>query len=171
IDPVGTGFSKPVGDFKDKDFWGVDPDIESVSRFIKQYVTDNGRWLSPKYLIGESYGTTRSAGVVDWLQTKGGMSFNGVVLVSVATDLGASFAVPGNDQPYPLYLPSYAATAAYHKILANPPADVEPWLAEVRRWASTDYAAALAEGDRLTDERRAAVVQKLHAYTGLSEEY
>ncbi len=171
IDPVGTGLSKPVGDFKNTDFWGVDPDIESVSRFIRQYVSDNGRWNSPKYLIGESYGTTRSAGVVDWLQSRGGMSFNGVVLVSLATDLGAIFALPGNDQPYPLFLPSYAATAWYHKVLPNPAPELQPWLAEVRRFAAGDYAAALAEGDRLSDERRAAVVGKLHAYTGLSEEY
>ena len=170
IDPVGTGFSKPVGDFKDKDFWGVDPDIESVSRFIQQYVTDNGRWNSPKYLIGESYGTTRSAGVVDWLQSKAGMSFNGVVLVSVAMDLGAIFALPGNDVPYPLYLPSYAATAAYHKLVPAP-ADLNAWLAEVRRYAAGEYTAALAEGARLPDDRRAAVIKKLHEYTGLSEEY
>ena len=171
IDPVGTGISKAVGDFKDKDFWGVDPDIESVSRFIKQYTSDNSRWNSPKYLIGESYGTTRSAGVVDWLQSRAGMTINGVVLVSVATDLGAIFALPGNDQPYPLFLPSYAATAWYHKAIANPPAELEPWLTEVRKFAATDYALALFEGNRLSDDRRAAVIKKLSAYTGLSEEY
>ena len=170
IDPVGTGFSKPLGEFKDKDFWGVDPDIESVSRFIMQYVSDNGRWNSPKYLIGESYGTTRSAGVVNWLQSNGGMSFNGVVLVSVAMDLGAIFALPGNDRPYPFFLPSYAATAAFHKAVPAP-ADLKAWLAEVEQYASGEYAAALAEGARLSDDRRAAVVKKLHDYTGLSEEY
>ena len=172
IDPVGTGVSKPVGDFKNQDFWGVDPDIESVSRFIKQYVSDNGRWNSPKYLIGESYGTTRSAGVVDWLQSKGGMAFNGVVLVSNATDLGAIFAMPGGpDLPYPFFMPSYAATAWYHKVLPNPPQELEPWLTEVRKFAAGEFTAALFEGDRLSDDRRAAVVQKLHQYTGLSEEY
>jgi carboxypeptidase C (cathepsin A) len=171
IDPVGTGVSRAVGGAKDQDFWGVDPDIESVSRFIKQYVSDNGRWNSPKFLLGESYGTTRSAGVVDYLQTKAGMAFNGVVLVSLATDLGAIFAVPGNDVPYPLYLPSYAATAWYHKLLPNAPAELEPWLTEVRRFAAGDFAAALAEGDKLSDARRAAVVKKLHDYTALSEQY
>ncbi len=171
IDPVGTGISRPVGDFKDKDFWATDPDIESVSRFIQQYVSDNGRWLSPKYLIGESYGTTRSAGVVDWLQSKGGMGFNGVVLISVATDLGAIFALPGNDEPYPLYLPSYAATAWFHKLIPNPPKDLEPWLTEVRQYAAGEYSAALAEGARLSDEKRAAVAKKLAGYTGLSESY
>ena len=151
IDPVGTGVSKPVGDFKNQDFWGVDPDIESVSRFIKQYVSDNGRWNSPKYLIGESYGTTRSAGVVDWLQSKGGMAFNGVVLVSNATDLGAIFAMPGgSDLPYPFFIPSYAATAWYHKVLPNPPQELEPWLTEVRKFAAGEFTAALFEGDRLS---------------------
>jgi carboxypeptidase C (cathepsin A) len=171
IDPVGTGVSRAVGEAKDKDFWGVDPDIESVSRFIKQYVTDNGRWNSPKYLLGESYGTTRSAGVVDYLQTHAGMAFNGVILVSVAVDLEAIFALPGNDRPYPLYLPSYAATAWYHKLLGNPPKELEPWLTEVRRFAAGEYAAALAEGDRLSAERRAEIIKKLHGYTGLSEQY
>jgi carboxypeptidase C (cathepsin A) len=172
IDPVGTGLSRPIGDFKNQDFWGVDPDIESVSRFIKQYVSDNGRWNSPKYLIGESYGTTRSAGVVDWLQSKAGMAFNGVVLISNATDLGAIFAMPGGtDDPYPLFLPSYAATAWYHKALANPPAQLEPWLTEVRQWAAGEYRSALFEGDRLSEDRRGAVIKKLSQYTGLSEEY
>ncbi|HEY7575223.1 MAG TPA: hypothetical protein VIB08_08680 [Thermoanaerobaculia bacterium] len=171
IDPVGTGVSRAVGEAKDKDFWGVDPDIESVSRFIKQYVSDNGRWNSPKFLLGESYGTTRSAGVVDYLQSKAGMAFNGVILVSLATDLAAIFALPGNDTPYPLYLPSYAATAWYHKLLPNAPRDLEPWLVEVRKFAAGDFAAALAAGDKLPDAQRAAVIKKLHDYTALSEEY
>src|SRR5215470_12193368 len=91
IDPVGTGLSRPVGEAKEKDFWGVDEDIEAVSQFIKQYVSDNGRWNSPKYLLGESYGTTRSAGVVDYLQTRDNMAFNGVILVSVALDIESLF--------------------------------------------------------------------------------
>jgi len=171
IDPVGTGVSKAVGDAKNKDFWGVDPDIECVSRFIRQYVTDNGRWNSPKYLLGESYGTTRSAGVVDYLQTRSGMNFNGVILVSVATDIGAVFAVPGNELPYPLFLPSYAATAWYHKLLPNATPELEPFLTEVRAFATGEYAAALREGDQLPEARRAAVIQKLHDYTGLSPQY
>jgi carboxypeptidase C (cathepsin A) len=120
IDPVGTGLSKAVGDAKDKDFWGADPDIDSIAHFIRQYVSDNGRWNSPKYLLGESYGTTRAGGIVDWLQGKG-MSFNGVVLVSVALDLAALFDYPGNDRPYPLILPGYAAVSAYHKLLPAAP--------------------------------------------------
>jgi carboxypeptidase C (cathepsin A) len=170
IDPVGTGLSKAVGDAKDKDFWGADPDIDSVSRFIRQYVSDNGRWNSPKYLLGESYGTTRAGGIVDQLQGKG-MSFNGVVLVSVAMDLSALFAYPGNDRPYPLILPGYAAVSAYHKLLPAPPKDLEAFLTEVRQYAAGEYASALLAGDALPPARRAAVVKKLHEYTGLSEDY
>jgi carboxypeptidase C (cathepsin A) len=171
IDPVGTGFSRVAEGEKVDEFHEYQRDLDAVGEFIRFYLARYGRWGSPKYLIGESYGTTRSAGVVDWLQVKGGMGFNGVVLVSVAIDLGAIFALPGNDQPYPLYLPSYAAAAWYHKILPNRPAELEPWLTEVRRWAASEFADALAEGARLPDDRRAAVVKKLHDYTGLSEEY
>jgi len=171
IDPVGTGFSHPAGEAKEKDFWGVDPDIKSVSAFIKQYVSDHGRWNSPKYLLGESYGTTRSAGVVDYLQTRENMAFNGVVLVSVALDLGAIFAYEGNDRPYPLYLPTYAAVAWYHKVLPSAPKDLEPFLQEVERYALGPYTEALMKGDALPAEERQAVVQKLHEYTGLAADY
>ena len=171
IDPVGTGVARAAGEAKDKDFWGVDPDIDSVSRFIKQYVEENGRWNSPKYLLGESYGTTRSAGVVDALQTRHGMSFNGVILVSVALDLEAIFNIPGNDRPFPLFLPTYAATSWYHKVLPTRPEKLEPFLDEVRAYALGPYTAALMKGDTLEAPERAAVVRKLHEYTGLSEDY
>ncbi len=171
IDPVGTGFSKAVGDAKDKDFWGVDPDIESVSLFIKQYVSDNGRWNSPKYLLGESYGTLRSAGVVDYLQTRVGMTLNGVTLVSVAMDLGAIRNFPGNDRVFPLYLPSFTATAWYHKVLPGQARELEPLLVEVRKWALGEYATALLKGNALPAAERTAIIQKLHEYTGLSETY
>jgi len=171
IDPVGTGYSHAIGKKQDREFWGVDPDIESVSQFIYQYVSDNGRWNSPKFLLGESYGTTRSAGVVDFLQQRKGMALNGVVLVSCALDIESIFNWPGNDRPYPLFLPTYAATAWFHKKLPQQPAALEPFLAEVRQWALGPYAAALAKGDLLTDAERAAVAAKLHQYTGLSEEY
>jgi carboxypeptidase C (cathepsin A) len=171
IDPVGTGVSKAVGEAKDKDFWGVDPDIESVSRFIRQYVTDNGRWNSPKYLLGESYGTTRSAGVVDYLQTNENMAFNGVVLVSVALDLEAIFDLPGNDRTFPLFLPTYAAVAWYHKVLPDAPRDRGPFLDEVRHFALGEYASALLKGSDLAPAQRTAVLDKLHRYTGLSVDY
>jgi carboxypeptidase C (cathepsin A) len=171
IDPVGTGVSHAVGAAKSKDFWGVDPDIDSVSRFIKQYVDENARWNSPKFLLGESYGTTRSAGVVDALQTRHGMAFNGVILVSVALDLEAIFNLPGNDRPYPLFLPTYAATSWYHKVLPTRPERLEPFLDEVRAYALGPYTVALMKGDALYGPERASVVKKLHEYTGLSEDY
>jgi carboxypeptidase C (cathepsin A) len=172
IDPVGTGLSKAVGAAKDKDFWGVDPDIESISRFIKQYVSDNGRWNSPKYLLGESYGSTRSGGIVDVLQTREGMSFNGVILVSLALDLGAIFDdLPGNERPYPLFLPTYAAVAWYHKVLPNRPPELGPFLVEVRTFALGPYAHALMQGHDLPETERREMIRKLHEYTGLSEAY
>jgi carboxypeptidase C (cathepsin A) len=166
IDPVGTGLSHAVGEAKDKDFWGVDPDIESISRFITQYVNDNHRWGSPKYLLGESYGSTRSAGIVDYLQTKSHMAFNGVILVSVALDLEAVFPLPGVDKSYPLFLPTYAATAWYHHTLPRQPAALEPFLDEVRGFAMGEYAAALMKGDALSDAESDAVAEKIHQYTG-----
>jgi carboxypeptidase C (cathepsin A) len=171
IDPVGTGVSRAVGKAKDKDFWGVDQDIDSISRFIEQYVSDNNRWNSPKYLLGESYGTTRSAGVVDHLQTNENMAFNGVILVSVALDLEAIFNFPGNERPFALYLPTYAAIAAYHHALPHPPAQLAPFLDEVRKYALGEYSAALLQGDALADRERDAVAAKLHEYTGLSVDY
>jgi carboxypeptidase C (cathepsin A) len=171
IDPVGTGLSHAVGESKDKDFWGVDSDIDSISRFIKQYVSDNGRWNSPKYLLGESYGTTRSAGIVDHLQTAENMAFNGVILVSVALDLEAIFEYPGNDRPYVYFLPTFAATSAYHHLLPQEPAQLEPFLAEVRRFAMGEYASALLKGDALSEAERDAVAAKMHELTGLSVDF
>lgn len=172
IDPVGTGISKAVGDAKDKEFWGVDSDIESFARFIRSYVTENGRWSSPKFLLGESYGTTRSAGIVDALQGRYGMAFNGVILVSLALDLGAIFdEIPANPRPYPLFLPTYTAVAWYHNALPERPAALAPLLAEVREFALGEYAHALLLGDALPAAERTAVIAKLHAYTGLSADY
>src|SRR5512140_1108760 len=151
IDPVGTGLSRAVCDKKDEDFWGVDPDIDSVSRFIAQYVSDNNRWNSPKYLFGESYGTTRAAAIVDWLRSRRSLAFNGLVLVSVATDIEAIFAeLPGNERPYAAYLPAYAAVGWYHHVIPGQPAALEPFLEEVRRYATGPFTAALLKGDSLS---------------------
>ena len=150
IDPVGTGLSHAVCDHKDAEFWGVDPDIDSISRFIAQYLSDNERWSSPKYLLGESYGTTRAAAIVNYLRARRSLAFNGLILVSVATDIEAIFAeLPGNDRPYAVYLPAYAAVAWYHKRLPNQPAALEPFLAEVRAYALGAFASALLQGDAL----------------------
>ncbi|MFQ5719480.1 MAG: S10 family peptidase [Acidobacteriota bacterium] len=171
IDPVGTGLSRPVGKAKNEDFWGVDKDIKSVSQFIYQYVNDNERWNSPKYLLGESYGTMRSAGVVDYLQTRNGMAFNGVILVSVFVDAATAITIPGNDEAYRLFVPTYAAVAWYQKALKDRPDDLGAFLGEVRAFCAGEYMFALQKGDRLQGEERAAVVAKLSRYTGLSADY
>ena len=172
IDPVGTGLSHAVCDHKDEEFWAVDPDIDSVSRFIAQYVSDNNRWTSPKYLLGESYGTTRAAAIVNYLRARRSLTFNGLVLVSVATDIeGIAAELPGNDRPYALYLPGYAAVAWYHHMVPSQPTSLEPFLAEVRQYAMGPYTAALLKGDALSNEERDAVAQKMHDYIGLPVEY
>src|SRR5450631_1321993 len=172
IDPVGTGVSRAVCDKKDDDFWSVDPDVDSVSRLIAQYTSDNKRWDSPKYLLGESYGTTRGAAIVDFLRARRSLTFNGLILVSVATDIEALFAeIPGNDRPYAVYLPGYAAVAWYHHALPNQPAALAPFLDEVRRYALGPFNAALMKGDTMTDAERDGVAEQLHQYTGLSVEY
>jgi carboxypeptidase C (cathepsin A) len=172
IDPVGTGLSHAVCAHKDDEFWGVDPDIDSISRFIAQYVSDNNRWTSPKYLLGESYGTTRAAAIVNFLRVRRALAFNGLILISVATDIEAIFAeLPGNDRPYSVYLPAYAAVAWYHHMLPTQPAALEPFLSEVRAFAMGPYSAALLKGDALSEADRDAMAQKLHEYTGLSVDY
>jgi carboxypeptidase C (cathepsin A) len=172
IDPVGTGLSHAVCDHKDEEFWGVDADIDSISRFITQFVSDSKRWSSPKYLLGESYGTTRAAAVVNYLQARRSLTFNGLILVSVATDIEAISAEnPGNDRPYALYLPGYAAVAWYHHALPTQPPALVPFLEEVRAYAAGPYNEALNKGDRLTDAERDAVAIRLQQYTGLPAQY
>jgi len=171
IDPVGTGYSRAVGKSQDKDFWGIDSDLKSFSQFINIYVTRNNRWNSPKFLIGESYGTFRSAALSNYLQSHDGMYLNGIVLISTVLDLGTLSFNPGDDMPYIFYLPSYAATAWYHKLLENRPADLNAFLNEARQFASTEYASALMKGSKLPEQEKAAVVKKLARFTGLSEDY
>ena len=136
IDPVGTGYSHAVGKAQDKDFWGIDSDVKSFAQFINTYVTRNSRWNSPKFLIGESYGTFRSAALSNYLQSNNGMYLNGIVLMSTVLDLGTLSFNPGDDMPYIFYLPSYAATAWYHKVLEDRPADLNAFLADARHFAS-----------------------------------
>ena len=168
IDAVGTGYSRPLGKATGKDFWGVDQDISAFTRAIERYVTANQRWNSPKFLYGESYGTTRSAALVDALQDKG-MAFNGVILMSSILNYGIR--LPGYDETYIGYLPSYAAAAWYHDKLANKPADLKTYLDQVRAWAQGPYAAALAQGQNLPADQLDAVARQFAAYTGLSVQF
>jgi len=168
IDAVGTGYSRPLGKATGKDFWGVDQDLSAFSRAIQRYVTINKRWNSPKFLYGESYGTTRSAALVDALQDKG-MAFNGVILMS--SILNYAIRMPGYDESYIGYLPSFAAAAWYHDKIANKPADLKTFVDQVRSWASGPYAAALAQGQNLPPAQLDAIAQQMAAYTGLSVQY
>ena len=171
LDPVGTGFSHAVGKAQDKDFWGIDQDVKSLAQFVTLYVSRNDRWNSPKFLIGESYGTFRSAALGNYLQAHDGMDFNGIVLISNVLDLGTISFHPGSDMPYVFYLPSYAATACYHKVVQNCPADLSAYLAEARKFSETEYEPALMKGARLTAAEKSEMAKKLSRYTGLSEDY
>src|ERR1700677_543635 len=171
IDPVGTGFSHAVGKAQNKDFWGVDQDVKMFAQFINIYLNRSNRWNSPKFLIGESYGTFRSAALGNYLQQHDGIYINGIVLISSVLNLGTISFNPGDDLPFILYLPSYAATAAYQKALADPPPDLPAFLAEARKFAATDFTAALMKGSNITPAEKADVAKKLSHFTGLSEDY
>ena len=168
LDAIGTGFSRPLGDTKLEAFWGVDQDIDAFTRGIQRYLTINDRWNSPKFLFGESYGTTRSAGLSYALQEHG-IQLNGVTLLSSILNYGIR--QPGYDQTYIAFLPSYAATAWYHNRIPNRPADLQPFLTEVRNYARGPYAAALAKGQDVSPEEKAAVAHQLSLYTGLSPQF
>lgn len=172
IDPVGTGFSRAAKEDLDKKFWSFKGDIESVGEFIRLYLTRSKRWTSPLFLAGESYGTTRAAGLAGHLVDRG-IAFNGIVLISTVLDIGTIRFMPGHDLPYQLFVPTYAATAWYHGRLA---ADLQKralpdLMAEVKAWAEADLTLALMKGDRLTDAERRSVAKKLARYTGLSLDY
>lgn len=172
LDPVSTGFSRPAAGVDGKQFHGVQEDVDANAAFIRQYVTRFKRWDSPKFLIGESYGTTRAAGLVNHLQDTDGMNFNGVVLISTVLNFGTIRFDEGNDLPYPLYLPGYTATAWYHKALAaDLQADLPKALAEAEKFALGEYTTALMKGSNLSAEERQQVVKKLARLTGLSEKY
>ncbi|MFI5337615.1 MAG: S10 family peptidase [Opitutales bacterium] len=169
IDAVSTGFSRVVGKGEGKNFWGVDGDVEAFGNFITRYITLNHRWNSPKFLFGESYGTTRSAALVYHLQ-KQGMSFNGVVLLSTVLDF-AELISPDLDEPLVNILPTYAAIAWFHDKLPHKPAELGAFLQQVRDFATGDYAQALARGHSLSAAQADAVAAKLHEFTGLSTAY
>src|SRR5579863_5000806 len=172
IDPVGTGYSRPIKKELGKKFWGVKGDIESVGQFIRLYLSRYERWMSPLFIAGESYGTTRAAGLSAYL-INNGIALNGIVLVSTVLNFETLEFTQGNDMPYVLYLPSYTATAWYHKKLSPEleQQDLAKTLPEVEQWASNDYALALAKGDQLTAGERQSVIDHLSRYTGLSKAY
>jgi len=170
MDPVGTGLSVPVGKAKFEDFWGVDQDIRSISLFIRQYLIENGRMNSPKYLVGESYGTFRNAGVMSYLLNQG-IALNGVVMVSAVFDLRTLVFPPSDDLPYVVHFPTYAATAWYHNKVANKGASLEAFLAEVRTFTEKEYVPALYKGDKLSAAEKTAMATKLASYSGLSVDY
>jgi carboxypeptidase C (cathepsin A) len=170
IDPVNTGYSRAVDGVKPEEFFGVERDIQSVAEFIRLYLTRNNRWLSPRFLAGESYGTTRAAGLSSYLLGHG-IDLNGIVFISSVLDFATISHGGSNDLPYILFLPSFTATALYHHKLNDELSNNRAkTLAEVQAWALGDYTAALARGDNLKGDDRAAVIKRLARYTSLSED-
>src|SRR2546421_12351875 len=173
IDPVSTGYSRAVPGEAPKQFHGVEEDVQSVADFIRLYATRNKRWSSPKFLAGESYGTTRAAGLSGYLQQRYGMYLNGIVLISSILNFETAEFDAGNDLPYILYLPTYTAIAWYHKKL--PPdlqgGEVQKAIEESRKFAVGEYADALMAGDALPAARRAEIMQKVARLTGVSPDY
>lgn len=172
IDPVGTGFSRAVKKEDAPKYWGLEGDIESVGDFIRTYLTKYNRWLSPLFMVGESYGTTRAAGLSNHLLQRG-VAFNGITLVSSILNFQTARFTTGNDLPFYLFLPTYAATAWYHKRL---PSDLQKkplasFLREVESFAKGEYWPALADGGAIKDSVRKRVALKLARYTGLNPKY
>lgn len=165
LDAIGAGYSRPLGDAKPEAFYGVDEDADVFAKAILRYVTKNGRWNSPKFLFGESYGTLRSGALAYQLQDRG-MALNGVVLLSSIMNYG--YRQPGLDQLYLNYLPSFAATAWYHRKLPNPPADVATAVAQARAFAVGPYAAALAKGQTISPAEENAIAEQMSQLIGLS---
>lgn len=171
IDPPGTGFSHLIGKTEGKEFYGITADAKAVAEVIRRWLGDNGRWNSPKFLGGESYGTTRSAAVTNQLvnATYNDVGLNGVILISTILDFAAGGQTPGNELGYITNLPSMAAVALYHGKTQGPP--VEQFVEEARQWAIGPYASALLKGQALQPQERATIRRQLSHYTGLSEAY
>ncbi|MFN7942621.1 MAG: peptidase S10 [Thermoanaerobaculia bacterium] len=172
VDPVGTGFSKALGEKKNTDFWGFDEDADSVAEFVRTFITLKNRWNSPKYILGESYGGIRSALLVPRLQGRLNIGVNGVILISPALNMAMlPFTPTGNDLSYATQLPAFAAVAYYHHKLPDAWPSQEALLAEVEAYAAGDYLKALFAGDALPQAEREKVADRLRRYTGLSREY
>jgi carboxypeptidase C (cathepsin A) len=175
IDMPGTGFGRLNGKEAEKAFWGIDQDANAFARFIQRFITKYNRWNSPKFIFGESYGTTRSAVLADLLENKLNIDVNGVILLSqifnFTTDIDIPAGNPGVDLPYVLALPTYAATAWYHKKLPTQPPALEPFLKQVEEFTQGPYAHALALGTDISAEEKQSVAEKLHEYIGLPVPY
>jgi len=175
IDMPGTGFGRLIGKDAGKGFWGVDEDANAFARFIARFITKYNRWNSPKFIFGESYGTTRSAVLANILENEKLIDVNGVILLSqifnFTTDIDGPTGNPGVDLPYVLALPTYAATAWYHKKLPQQPAALEPFLKDVEDFAMGPYSHALALGTDITPQEKQDVADKLHQYIGLPVAY
>jgi carboxypeptidase C (cathepsin A) len=170
IDAIGTGFSRAADTEQFKKFWGLKGDIEAFSEFIRLYITRNERWSSPLFILGESYGTTRAAGIAGYLADRG-ISFNGITLLSSVLNFETLEETNTNDQPYIFLIPSFTMIAAYHHKLAPDLAqDLNRARQESEQWAFSDYAQALAKGDALTPQEREKTIEQLARYTGLSKE-
>ena len=172
IDPVGTGFSRALGKTDPKDYWGVTKDAKSMAAFIRRWLDANGRWNSPKFIGGESYGTTRSAAVINELEgSYTDVAVNGIILISSIMDFSAAADVPGNELGYVTNLPSMAATAWFHDKVPNKPATVEQFVAEARAFAIGPYASALLKGNALSAAERQQILPQLSRFTGVSPTY
>lgn len=172
IDPMSTGYSRAVPGEDPKQFYGFEKDVESVSEFIRLYVTRNKRWLSPKFLAGESYATTRVSGLANYLQSRYGMFLNGVILISVILNWQNSDWSIGNDMAYIMFLPSYTAAAWYHgKLGPELSEDLRSALDKVEEFAINEFALALLKGNKLEPAKKSEVIAKLSKFTGLSEKF
>ncbi len=172
IDPMMTGFTRPADSVDKRDFLGYNEDLQLVGDFIRLYTTRFERWASPKYLAGESYGTTRAAGLSGYLQNRHGLYLNGIILISAVLDFSTIRDHHGNDMSPLLRLPSFAATSWYHgQVDRNRYPELEPLLKEVEAFTMSDYALALLQGDDLSSQERNRIIERLHTYTGLSREY
>jgi carboxypeptidase C (cathepsin A) len=170
IDAIGTGFSRAGDSELFKKFWGVKGDIEAFSEFIRLYISRNERWSSPLFILGESYGTTRAAGIAGYLADRG-ISFNGITLLSSVLNFETLEETNTNDQPYIFLIPSFTMIAAYHHKLAPDLAqDMNRARQESEQWAFGEYAQALAKGDALSAQEREKIIEQLARYTGLTKE-
>lgn len=170
VDPVGTGFSVPVGDAKLADFYSIEKDAASVAQFIERWLDENGRTASPVYILGESYGTVRNAVVANVLQSRGVM-LSGIVFISSALDGNTIWEASGHLEPYYFYLPAYAAIAWHHHRLPQQPKDLRPFLREVEQFALGEFVSTLLAWPNVAPATRERVLDKLHRYTGLSKEF